>query len=386
MSEAPKIVDNTDPHIPFFINAQYVNVTDIISDQAYAYVQAAIPSAHNKSVADITVPKWSFQYQFTGTRISLYGVVIPWISGALPTAQYAVDGQSQNISSAPNTTRTLLGVNFYTSDWFPNGTHMLTVNVTTATEDGPYLFDYLSIDTTNPPAANNTAATNSTASASSSSTSTTSSSSSTASSSGTALGASTHSKSSVPIAPLVGGVIGGLALLALIAFGAWWMWKKHRTEGVSTYAYARTGQYDGHTPHVDPFTVYRQADSGSTPVTMADGSYYSDPPPWPPNRVPTPAAASSHYSSEGPPQSSHTQSAPSGSRYGIGNEAGALYGAAAAGAIAAPGAIMYSTGSAGGKAAEARMEALPARQRPVSDLGSSDLSAATSSVPPPYAP
>ena len=181
-----------------------------------------------------------------GTRISLYGVVIPWISGPLPTAQYAVDGQSQNITSAPNTTRTLLGVNFYTSDWFPNGTHVLTVNVTTATEDGPYLFDYLSIDTTNPPAAstNNTIATNTTTAVTSSSTSSTStSSSSTATSSGDALGASTSGKSSVPTGPIVGGVIGGMALLALIAFGAWWLWRKHRTEGVSTYAYARTGQY-----------------------------------------------------------------------------------------------------------------------------------------------
>ena len=66
MAVSPKIVDNTDPNVIFYINPQYVNVTDIISDKAYAYVQAAIPSTSNKSVADITVPKWSFEYQFTG--------------------------------------------------------------------------------------------------------------------------------------------------------------------------------------------------------------------------------------------------------------------------------------------------------------------------------
>ena len=131
---------------------------------------------------------------------------------------------------------------------------------------------------------------------------------------------------------------------------------------------------DGHTPHVDPFTVYHQADTGSTPMTMADGSYYSDAPP---ARATTPAATSSYYSSNAPTHAPYAQPLPdpyapsqdTGSGYDVGNGAGGLYATAAARAVASPGAITYSTGGAGGKAAEARMEALRAQQRSVSEIG-----------------
>ena len=66
----PTIVDNNNPDIPFYINPQYVNVTDQISTQAYEYVQTAQLSAYNQSLADITTPRWSFSYRFQGTSCS----------------------------------------------------------------------------------------------------------------------------------------------------------------------------------------------------------------------------------------------------------------------------------------------------------------------------
>ncbi|KAI1790549.1 hypothetical protein LXA43DRAFT_973560 [Ganoderma leucocontextum] len=318
------IVDNTDANFSFFINPQYVNVTDIISNQAYVYVQAAMQSTYNQSVADITVPKWSFQYNFTGTRISLCGVVIPCIQGPIPAAQYAVDGTSQNISSVPNTTRTLLAVDFYTSDWFPFGAHMLTVNVTTATSNGPYLFDYLSVDIS--------------------------------------------AKSSVPVGPIIGAVTGGVALLALIVLGGWWLWKQNRTEDMSTYAYVQTGQYDGPVPgHLDPYTVYRQFDAGAgaghMPPKRSDRSRYSDASAGP--GLTSSARAVPSSSSCSPSDEQHRRSSLSQSESRI-------FGA---------GAVTYNTGHTRGKAAETRMEAVRAQQRAVSGL-----SATTTSVPPPYAP
>ncbi|KAI0698211.1 hypothetical protein C8T65DRAFT_832284 [Cerioporus squamosus] len=265
MSTKPTIVDNNRPGVEFYINPQYVNVTDQISAKAYDYVQTAQLSAYNQSLADITTPRWSFSYAFTGTRISLFGVVIPYISGPLPAAQYAVDGTSLNTSTVPNTTRTLTGVNFYTSEYFPSGPHVLTVNVTTATSDGPYLFDYLAIDTTDPPASSSSSSSSVTRSSSQTS------SSASPSGSGSALHAVAASKSAAPTGAIVGGVVGGVILLAAIAIGAWWLWKKHRTYDQSSYSYARTGQYDGPDPHIEAYT-YSSPDASSS-HTPGEGAY-----------------------------------------------------------------------------------------------------------------
>ena len=167
----------------------------------------------------------------------MFGVVIPYITGPLPAAQYAVDGSSLTTSSVPNTTRTLTGAKFYTSEYFPFGFHTLTVNVTTATDNAPYLFDYLAIDTTDPPASSSSSSSSATSSFSHTS------SSSSPTSSDTALHAQGASTSNAPTGAIVGGVIGGVVLLAAIAIGAWWLWKKNRTYDQSSYAYAKTGQY-----------------------------------------------------------------------------------------------------------------------------------------------
>ncbi|RDX47667.1 hypothetical protein OH76DRAFT_1405738 [Lentinus brumalis] len=408
MSTKPTIVDNV--NVAYYINPQYVNVTDQISTEAYDYVQTAQLSAYNQTLGDITTPRWSFSYEFNGTRISVFGVVIPYITGPLPAAQYAVDGVSLNTSTVPNTTRTLTGVNFYTSQYFPSGPHVLTVNVTTATSDGPYLFDYLAIDTTDPPAS----------SSSSSSSSTTSSSSQTSSSaspstSGTALHAEALSKSSAPTGAIVGGVVGGVILLAAIAIGAWWLWKKHRTYDQSSYSYARTGQYDGPDPHVEAYT-YSSPPSSYMPETtraphteslysgavapmMATSFHRPSLPASAPvySAAPVSSKASlaqsrqhslpqsvSQYSVSQPAQSEYAVSQPPHSQYSVSQPASeysqphSLEASYDALVPAAPPPPLPLSGAAR-KAAEARLEA----QVPLSpEAGGSDLSA----VPPPYAP
>ncbi|KAI0758937.1 hypothetical protein C8Q74DRAFT_1221544 [Fomes fomentarius] len=286
------IVDNTSSDVHFHINPQYVNVTDRITQEAFDLVKAAETTAYDQSLADITTPKWSFEHRFHGTRVTVVGVVIKYLgSGPLPAAQYAVDGDSQSISSVPNATRTLADVHFYTSDYFPLGDHVLTVNITTATSSAPYLFDYLAIDTLGP----QEPISSSSSSSSSSSTSSTSSSSSLPPSSSSSSMASTttgdsapttqvpvvhvgaNSKGPQPMGPIIGGVVGGVALLVLCGIAFWWVYKTNRSRGLSQYAYAKTGQYDGPDDRVEAWPVAHTSAS-STPGAMLGASHYSDGP------------------------------------------------------------------------------------------------------------
>ncbi|KAI0742869.1 hypothetical protein C8Q80DRAFT_1191190 [Daedaleopsis nitida] len=276
--DTPQVVDNTG--VRYYINPQYANVTDVISAKASDYVKTAQISAYSQTLAVMTTPKWSFSYMFNGTRISLYGTIIPYIAGPLASAQYAVDGASTEASSVQNVTQTLSSINFYTSDYFSFGEHVLTVNVTSASSSSPYIFDYLAIYSSAP------------ASSSPASEFPSNSSSNSDSSPNTGSGSQNNSTSSEPpseqtvgaasrvvvsTGAVVGGVIGGVVLLAAVVFGIWWLWKRNRTYDESSYAYVKTGQYDGPADHVEAYPV-SHSDELSTAGTMADGLHYSDAP------------------------------------------------------------------------------------------------------------
>ncbi len=74
MSTKPTIVDNV--NVAYYINPQYVNVTDQISTEAYDYVQTAQLSAYNQTLGDITTPRWSFSYEFNGASRNARGAPV----------------------------------------------------------------------------------------------------------------------------------------------------------------------------------------------------------------------------------------------------------------------------------------------------------------------
>ncbi|KAI0744564.1 hypothetical protein C8Q76DRAFT_851561 [Earliella scabrosa] len=261
--EGQTIVDNSSPDVPFWVNPQYADVTDTISAEAYELVKTAETSAYNQTLARITSPKWSFSYRFTGTRISVVGVVIPYISGPLAAAHYAVDGAWQNTSSVPNATRILTGVNFYTSQWLPLGDHVLTVNVTTASLDAPYLFDYFVVDSTSAPASSSFSSSSSTSR-------------STLTPHLDQVSAAV-SQEPFPTGAVVGGVVGGVALLIAIALGIWWLRRHNRSYDESSYAYVKTGQYDPLESHIDVYP-FAYSSISSMSSSRRDGSLYSDSP------------------------------------------------------------------------------------------------------------
>ncbi|KAH9931604.1 uncharacterized protein BXZ73DRAFT_101517 [Epithele typhae] len=157
-----------------FSRAHYANTQDFISSAAAAAVQNLLPRFFPIALGITTGQKWNYEYQFTGayfvslpqppslnrrlfdrspsapapshhagTQVTVYGAVIPWISGPLAAAKYTVDGANQNVFSIPNATVSQIDIVFYQSPTLAYGTHTLTVNVTDASSTVPYLLDYL---------------------------------------------------------------------------------------------------------------------------------------------------------------------------------------------------------------------------------------------------
>ena len=167
-----------------------------------------------------------------GTSITVVGAIIPYITGPLPAAEYAIDGQSPATLTLANTSRPLIGVTFYASPALANGTHVLTVNVTTATSNAPYLLDYLAVsNATHHGAASVSSSTSASSSGSSGVSSSATSSSAGASGSPSAAAdreADAKGAGKTPTGAVVGGVVGGLALVAALAAAAWWFWRRRR--------------------------------------------------------------------------------------------------------------------------------------------------------------
>ena len=143
----------------------------------------------------------------------MYGsVAVPTVSGATVVSLYALDGGNTTTfssSSVPDSrVNEVDGQLFFDSGTLSDDSHVLVINVTTASQGAPYLLDYIRVIATNPPASTTT----------------------TSSSTGTPTVKPTGGSSKSNVGSIVGGVVGGVVgLLLLVAVGFfYWRHHKHR--------------------------------------------------------------------------------------------------------------------------------------------------------------
>ncbi|KAI0792662.1 hypothetical protein C8Q75DRAFT_731282 [Abortiporus biennis] len=155
----------------------------------------SVQSANNNTVTYTTTPGSSFTFEFDGTRVVVYGTYLP-LNGSKtpPTARYIVDGGSPIIITNPTVQQDIVTQPFWDSGVIQSHHHVLAIVIDDVNEDSPYVFDYLAF-------APQDIATAPTAFASSTP----------ASADIADFGSSNHAGA------IVGGVIGGVAFLAVIA-------------------------------------------------------------------------------------------------------------------------------------------------------------------------
>ncbi|KAJ2975765.1 hypothetical protein NUW54_g11503 [Trametes sanguinea] len=168
---------------------------------------------------------------FNGTEVMVFGVANPPPSknGTLPpSVTFSIDGGSGNLVSSPTVKSPQYSYEFYDSGKLSPGEHTLQILVNSGDKDWPFVLDYIQYVPL-------PSSSSSTSSASASSTITSS------SSSPTSVVPSSHKKSN-HVGAIVGGVIGALLGLALLAFGLWYYLTRLRRKG--TYATEEAGKVD----------------------------------------------------------------------------------------------------------------------------------------------
>lgn len=156
----------------------------------------------------------SFADRRVGTSVGVSGAMVPLNGTAPTTSVYSVDGEhTATLTSFDNITVTTYGVTFYLAQALSAGEHTLVINVTHTTGNTPYLLDYIGyIPLPSAPATSQPVGQ-------------------------TGSPAPSHSsKSSVPVGPIVGGVIGGVIVLASLAVGLWWLYFR-RSESEEEFSY-----------------------------------------------------------------------------------------------------------------------------------------------------
>lgn len=132
-------------------------------------------------------------------------------------AHYSVGGAFEQVRTGLNVSTVQGNALFYQINNLPLEVHTLTINVTTASSNNPWIFDYLRIANATDSNSQSTSSTSTTAPASASST--------TVPTASMASSAS-NSSSSFPTAPVVGAVAGGVVLVVgLLAF-LYYLWRR----------------------------------------------------------------------------------------------------------------------------------------------------------------
>ncbi|KAI9062576.1 hypothetical protein FKP32DRAFT_1593237 [Trametes sanguinea] len=214
-----------------YANPADAHQDDQLTTRAHEYLNS-ISDAYEGTLAVTAKPGMSFELTFYGRIVQVYGAVMPWLSGQQPSAEYSIDGDPEVNPVLPGA-RAESNITFYVSSLLPLDFHTLTVTVVNASGDGPFLFDYLvygfldASEDPNPPNASSTAAAaQNTSSSTSSSFTSTSSLAAPASSSSGSSPQSPAVKPSFPVVPVVGGVVGGIVVLALASAAIYWLCRR----------------------------------------------------------------------------------------------------------------------------------------------------------------
>ncbi|KIK04494.1 hypothetical protein K443DRAFT_417841 [Laccaria amethystina LaAM-08-1] len=216
------IVDNEDPSITY--TGSWTQNTD-------KFVPGSLPSGlpyHNSTHQSVNAGD-SFAFSFTGSSVSIYGIM-SWANlGSIETT-YTLDGSPLSrtytvTQSTPQFAGNSSDQNNYllfSLDSILSGNHMLVVNVISVTGGQTFIFDYLTYTPYFWSLASmpNLTGVSSTSGAHSSSTSTPSPS-------------VTSSSKSSPAGAIAGGMIGGLILLSAIAAFFYWFGKRSASQNTA---------------------------------------------------------------------------------------------------------------------------------------------------------
>ncbi|KAI0675907.1 hypothetical protein C8Q78DRAFT_1074877 [Trametes maxima] len=238
----PTRVDDRDPGITFYQSPSNVNAPDI-SEQAAQYA-SSLTSYNNTLTYVSTSGRMSFSYTFTGNFVGVVGAILPWLSDDPMSAHFAVDGTNDADYHAVNVPAPgLAGIFYYniSSDSLSLGQHTLTCNITHATPDNPFLLDFIVYNT-------ETSQTSSISQSTSTppptpiptpslSTSTSNSTTPISETSSEVPTSTSHSSKdllvshSFPLAPVIGGVAGGIVVLSAVLALLYYLWKRARRYG-----------------------------------------------------------------------------------------------------------------------------------------------------------
>ncbi|KAJ3484113.1 hypothetical protein NLI96_g5858 [Meripilus lineatus] len=194
------------------------------------------PKIYDGTLSESQVASSGVSFQFNGTQISVFGTVRPLGSGALPPiSTYKIDGNSPVTYTAPNLTgEEASGILFFASNNLAAASHVLVINVTRASQGGPYMLDYITVQTPGSSSSSSVipSSSSNTLPPSSSLPSGSTSKSSSSPSSSASEAAVTGSTSKTNIAgPVAGGVIGGLVLLAAIILAVFFWCRRRKRRG-----------------------------------------------------------------------------------------------------------------------------------------------------------
>ncbi|KAK7688892.1 hypothetical protein QCA50_007583 [Cerrena zonata] len=240
------IVVNNDPSISY--------------EGVWATVQSQGASVHASACAG---GQTSFSYTFSGTQISIVGgLLVPKLNDTdALVSTYSIDNSTPFTYRAPtNITADTGDVEFYTSPVLSDGQHTLFANVTSCSSNHLYIMLsilYVPSSITSVASASRTVI------------------SSFPTSSNTVSGSS-ESHSSTPVGAIVGGVIGGVALLIISAIAIWFFCFRPRHGQPYFYKSAEAG--DLLSQEVKPFNVpgpQSPPSTASSPPSQGPNSYYA---------------------------------------------------------------------------------------------------------------
>ncbi|RPD77228.1 hypothetical protein L226DRAFT_362766 [Lentinus tigrinus ALCF2SS1-7] len=196
-------------------------------DEIVPYLNEAWQGELNdQTLTEITLPL-TFSYTFTGTqRVALYGVALPRLNETVATAKYTLDDRPPVVLQPANVLDTLTDTVFFSADDLSAGSHTLTVEVN-AGPSYPYVVDYLQYESfdANPavPSFSTTSSLTTSTNAPPPSTSST-----TAATSPTSAPSVASASNNVGV--IIGGVIGGLALLCIMVVALVWHLHRQRSQ------------------------------------------------------------------------------------------------------------------------------------------------------------
>ncbi|KAI0821944.1 hypothetical protein BC628DRAFT_1422338 [Trametes gibbosa] len=275
-------IDNTDPRLVYLAVQQFGPFhgrgwSSAIGASDDAATQGPI---FNNTLQVGPLLDISVAFTFEGIGVAVYGSVRPPLTyfAPLPESAYSLIGwdyagiPAMERYKASNVTSPINNVHFWSKSGIPLKNYTLTINVTAATSDMPYYLDYIAIELPGPdPSVGSSTAASAPSSTSSTPTGTSDTLSVSASSTSgvpapdTSVGQA--SNRSVHKGAIIGGTIGGVAVLAL-AILALLFWYKRRPKPSPEYGYGSVGQQDA-PQHITPYVA--PSDVGSM-RQMGDGA------------------------------------------------------------------------------------------------------------------